>query len=219
MLQNSDRTADFIRSLGRDNTQFLTELEKKAHADDVPIIRNEVQDLLKFLLELKAPSKVLEIGTAVGFSAILMCTYGPEAMKIVTIEDYEKRIPEAVNNIRMAGFENRISLIQGDANDVLKDMDDSFDMVFIDAAKAQYINYLPDVLRMTVPGGLIVSDNCLQDGDIIESKYAVTRRNRTIHKRMREYLYAIKNNDALVTTILPVGDGVALSVKRDHEKA
>ena len=219
MLQNSDRTADFIRSLGRDNTQFLIELEKKAHADDVPIIRNEVQDLLKFLLELKAPSKVLEIGTAVGFSAILMCTYGPEAMKIVTIEDYEKRIPEAVNNIRMAGFENRISLIQGDANDVLKDMDESFDMVFIDAAKAQYINYLPDVLRMTVPGGLIVSDNCLQDGDIIESKYAVTRRNRTIHKRMREYLYAIKNNDALVTTILPVGDGVALSVKRDHEKA
>ena len=219
MLQNSDRTADFIRSLGRDNTQFLTELEKKAHTDDVPIIRNEVQDLLKFLLELKAPSKVLEIGTAVGFSAILMCTYGPEAMKIVTIEDYEKRIPEAVNNIRMAGFENRISLVRGDANDVLKDMDDSFDMVFIDAAKAQYINYLPDVLRMTVPGGLIVSDNCLQDGDIIESKYAVTRRNRTIHKRMREYLYAIKNNDALVTTILPVGDGVALSVKRDHEKA
>lgn len=217
MPLNDERMISFINSLDRGNTPFLDELEKRARAADVPIIRHEVQELLKFLIEMKKPSKVLEIGTAVGFSAILMGTYGPAGMKIVTIEDYEKRIPVALENISLAGMSDRISLIQGDANKVLPEIGSDFDLVFIDAAKAQYINYLPHVLRLLIPGGIMIADNCLQDGDIVESKFAVTRRNRTIHKRMRDFLYEIKNNDMLVTTVLPVGDGIALSVRKDEK--
>lgn len=217
MPLNDERMISYINSLDRGNTPFLDALENEAHEAGVPIIRHEIQNLLKLLIEMKKPANVLEIGTAVGFSAILMATYGQAAMKIVTIEDYEKRIPTAMDNISKAGLSDRIRIIQGDANEVLPVLEERFDFVFIDAAKAQYINYLPHVLRLLLPGGVMVADNCLQDGDIIESKFAVTRRNRTIHKRMRDFLYEIKNNDMLVTTVLPVGDGIALSVRKDEK--
>ncbi len=211
---DSDRIEIFINSLDSGNTAFLDELEKRAGQDGVPIIRKPVQSLIKVLLMLKKPERVLEIGTAVGFSAILMAQYGPDDMKIVTIEDYEKRIGPARENIKAAGFDDRIRLMEGDANDLLKTLDEGFDMIFMDAAKAQYINYLPEAVRLLNSGGVLLADNCLQGGDILESKFIVERRDRTIHKRMREYLYSIKHDERLVTTILPIGDGVTVSVKK-----
>lgn len=209
-----DRTVAFINSLDRGNTEFLNRLEQEALSDGVPIIRRETQALLRVLLQMKQPHKILEVGTAVGFSALLMEAYAPEDAKITTIEKYEKRIPVALQNFRRAGKEEKITLLTGDAMDILKELKESYDFIFMDAAKAQYIHFFPEVMRLLSCGGVLVSDNVLQDGDIIESKFAVTRRDRTIHKRMREYLYSLMNHEELVTTILRAGDGAAVSVRK-----
>ena len=208
-----ERMTAFINSFDTGNTPFLNQIEKEAKETNVPIIRTEMQSLLKFLLAMHKPASILEVGCAIGFSALLMNEYS-ENSHITTIEKYEKRIPIARENFKRAGKENEIELLEGDAIEILKCLEGPYDMIFMDAAKGQYINFLPDVLRLLPKGGLLVSDNVLQEGDIIESRYAVTRRDRTIHSRMREYLYELKHHPQLQTVILPVGDGVTLSVKR-----
>jgi predicted O-methyltransferase YrrM len=213
-MTGDERINAFIDSLDTGNTPFLNEIEKEARETNVPVIRAQVQSLLKLLLALRQPAAILEVGCAIGFSALLMSEYAPENCHITTIEKYEKRIPAARENFRRAGREERITLLEGDAADILKDMEGSFDLIFMDAAKGQYIHFMPDVLRLLAPGGILLSDNVLQDGDIIESRFAVTRRNRTIHSRMREYLYELKHHPELETVILPVGDGVTVSVKK-----
>ncbi len=208
-----ERISTFIHSLDTGNTPFLDELEQYAVRENVPIIRPQVQSLLRLLLAVRKPVNILEVGTAIGFSALLMSEYGPEECRITTIEKYEKRIPLAKENFRRAGKQDQITLLEGDALELLKELTGPYDFIFMDAAKGQYIYFLPDILRLLASGGLLVSDNVLQDGDILESRYAVTRRNRTIHSRMREYLYELKHNDLLQTDILPVGDGVTVSVR------
>ncbi len=158
--------------------------------------------------------RILEVGAAVGFSSILMSEYMPEGGHITTIENYDKRIPIARANFKRAGKEEQIDLIEGDALEVMHGLEGPYDLIFVDAAKGQYIHYLPEVMRLLGTDGVLVSDNVLQEGDIIESRFAVERRNRTIHSRMREYLYELKHHDQLQTSIIPLGDGVALSVKR-----
>lgn len=209
-----ERMSAFIDSLDTGNTPFLNEIECEAKKTNVPVIRSQVQSLIKLLLAMRRPESILEVGCAIGFSALLMSEYAPADCHITTIENYEKRIPIARENFRRAGREDRITLLEGDAADILKELDGHYDMIFMDAAKGQYIHFLPDVLRLLSTGGILLSDNVLQDGDIIESRFAVTRRNRTIHSRMREYLYELKHHPALETVILPVGDGVTVSVKR-----
>ena len=209
-----ERIVTFINSLDTQNSDILESIEKEALDTYVPIIRKEMQSFLKVLLKMQKPMSILEVGTAVGFSALLMSDYMPEGGHITTIENYDKRIPIARNNFNRAGKEDVITLIEGDANIVMKDLEGEFDFIFMDAAKGQYINYFPHVMRLLKKGGLLVSDNVLQDGDIIESRYAVERRNRTIHARMREYLYELKHNEELITSIIPLGDGVALSFKK-----
>lgn len=209
-----ERMVTYINSLDKGNTPFLNELEQEALNNHVPIIRREMQSFLKVLLKLKAPERILEVGTAVGFSTLFMSTYAPENCKIVTIENYEKRIPIARQNIQKAGRENQITLLPGDAQEILKTLEEPFDFIFMDAAKGQYIHFLPDVMRLLKSGGVLISDNVLQDGDLIESHFAVERRNRTIYKRMREYLYVLKHHEELETSILPLGDGVTISIKK-----
>lgn len=208
-----ERCVSFINSLDSGNPSYLNDIEEMAKKDNVPIIRTEMQSLLKLLLAMRQPSNILEVGTAVGFSALLMSEYAPADCHITTIEKYEKRIPIAKANFKKAGKQEQVTLLEGDAVQILSDLKESYDFIFMDAAKGQYINFLPDIMRLLNTGGILVSDNVLQDGDIIESKYAVTRRNRTIHTRMRDYLYELKHMENLVTSILPVGDGVTVSVK------
>mgnify|MGYP000775100513 CR=1 FL=1 len=208
-----ERIITFINSMDTENSEILEQIEKEARADSVPIIRREMQSFLRTLLMLKKPVHILEVGTAVGFSALLMSEYAPEECRITTIENYEKRIPIARENFRRAGKADRITLIEGDAAEVLTELTGEYDFIFMDAAKGQYMHFLPDVLRLLAPGGLLVSDNVLQEGNIIESRYAVCRRDRTIHARMREYLYTLTHHDELETVVLPVGDGATLSVK------
>lgn len=213
-----ERMVTYINSLDKGNTPFLNELEQEALKNYVPIIRREMQSFLKVILQMKAPRRILEVGTAVGFSTLLMSTYAPKDCQIVTIENYEKRIPIARENFRKAGKEERITLLEGDAQEVLKTLQEPFDLIFMDAAKGQYIHFLPDILRLLNLGGILISDNVLQDGDIIESHFAVERRNRTIYKRMREYLYVLKHHELLETSVLPLGDGVTLSIKKQQEE-
>lgn len=208
-----ERISAFINSLDCGNAKFLNEIEDECRRTNVPVIRTQMQGLLKFLLAVGRPQNILEVGTAIGFSALLMSEYAPEGCRITTIEKYEKRIPLAKENFRRAGREGMITLLEGDAAELLKELTETYDFIFMDAAKGQYIHFLPDILRLLGNGGLLVSDNVLQDGDIIESRFAVTRRNRTIHARMRDYLYELKHNEQLETVILPVGDGVTVSVK------
>ncbi len=209
-----ERLVTYINSLDTGNTEILDTIEKEALDTYVPIIRKEMQGFLKLLLAMKRPARILEVGTAVGFSAILMAEYDPVECEITTIENYEKRIPIARENFKRAGKEHQITLLEGDATEILKELTKPYDFIFMDAAKGQYIHFMPDILRLLKPEGLLVSDNVLQDGDIIESHFIVTRRNRTIHKRMREYLYALTHSEELVTTVLPIGDGVTVSVRK-----
>ena len=203
-----ERMVTFIHSLETENSEILETIEKEALDTYVPIIRKEMQSFLKVLLQIKKPMRILEVGTAVGFSALLMSEYVSEDCKITTI---------ARENFKRAGKEEQITLLEGDALEILKSLDETYDFIFMDAAKGQYIYYMPEVVRLLEHGGVLVSDNVLQEGDIIESRFAVERRNRTIHSRMREYLYELKHHKLLETSIIPLGDGVALSTKIREE--
>ena len=214
----NDRIVSYIHSLESQNSETLAKIEQCAIKDNVPIIRKEMESFLRVMLSISKPLNVLELGCAIGYSAILMSEYLPEGGHITTIENYDKRIVEAKANIQMAGLENKITLLEGDAMEVMKDLEDEkYDFVFMDAAKAQYINFLPEVMRLMKSGAILIADNVLQDGDIIESRYGVIRRNRTIHSRMREYMYQVKHMDELETTIVPIGDGITMSVKKEKK--
>ena len=223
-MSGFERTEIFIESLNKGNTEFLDNLEAEANRDNVPIIRKSMQRFIKLMLELKKPKNILEVGTAVGFSAILMAQYSQSDCHITTIEKYEKRIPVAKENFLKSGFNDKITLIEGDAKDILNELlenengDDKFagryDMIFMDAAKGQYINFLPNAVKLLKKGGVLITDNVLQDDTVIQSKFTVVRRDRTIHKRMREYIRALMQSDELTTDILQLGDGISVSVKK-----
>ena len=185
-----ERMVTYIRSLERPENPVIEVIEQEALENFVPIIRKETQSFLKVMMLMNRPARVLEVGTAVGFSAILM----------------------------RAGKEEQITLIEGDALEVMKTLEGPYDFIFMDAAKGQYIHYMPEAVRLLADGGILMSDNVLQDGDIIESRFAVERRNRTIHSRMRDYLYELKHSNVLETSIIPLGDGVALSIKKKKEE-
>ena len=210
-----ERMSAFINSFASQNSAKLDELEQFSIETNVPIVRKEMQSLMKFLLAQKKPRNILEVGCAIGFSAILMAENTSLETHITTIEKYEKRIPVAKENFAKFGLGDRVTLLEGDATEILQGLEGSFDFIFMDAAKGQYINFYPEVMRLLAPGGILLSDNVMQDGDILESKFAVERRNRTIYKRMRDYLYEMTHNPQLVTVILPVGDGVTISVKKE----
>ena len=214
----NDRIVSYIHSLESQNSEVLEKIEQCAIKDNVPIIRKEMESFLRVMLSISKPLNILELGCAIGYSAILMSEYLPEGGHITTIENYDKRIVEAKANIQKANLQDKITLLEGDAMEVMKDLEtEKYDFVFMDAAKAQYINFLPEVMRLMKPGAILIADNVLQDGDIIESRYGVIRRNRTIHSRMREYMYQVKHMEELETTIVPIGDGITMSVKKEKK--
>lgn len=227
----------YINSLELELPDYLRILEKEALHDAVPIIRKEAQAVLKFFLSMKQPKQILEVGTAVGFSCSLLSEYMPQDCHITTIEKVPMRITEAKKNLAKARRASDISLVMGDAIDALKvlnktitseevtlfepsgkkqlieQLPDCYDFIFMDAAKGQYMNFLPEIMKLLPVNGLFITDNVLQEGSIAKSKYSITRRDRTIHVRMREYLYELTHRDDLTTMILPVGDGMAVSTR------
>ena len=209
-----ERIIDFIRSFHVDRaSDALNKIEKEAIKGDVPIIRMETRELLRILLKMQKPERILEVGAAIGFSSVFMGENTSENTHITTIENYPPRIERAKENISMAGMDDKITLLEGDAAQWLKQLEGPYDFIFMDAAKGQYIHFLPDVIRLLSKGGLLVSDNVLQDGDIFQSRYGIRRRNHTIHTRMREYLYTLTHCEEFDTVILETGDGMTISVR------
>jgi predicted O-methyltransferase YrrM len=211
-----ERISTYINSLEAELPAELLDLEKEALENHVPIIKKETQGLLKFLLQLQQPKRILEVGTAIGFSALFMSEYSAADCTITTIEKVQMRLVEAVKNLADPKYpqKDKITLCKGEALTVLQRLAEecqSYDFIFLDAAKAQYMSFLPELMKLLSIKGILVTDNVLQDGTVINSRYSITRRDRTIHSRMREYLYTITHMEELSTVILPVGDGIAIS--------
>lgn len=213
-MMEQNRITDYMNSLDSGHGQLCDRIAREAREAFVPIIRMETAAFLKTMVAAVRPMRILEVGTAVGYSALLMAQVMPEGAQITTIEKYEPRIPLAREHFRQAGMEERITLLEGDAEEILHGLSGTFDFIFMDAAKGQYIHWLPRILELMEPGSVLLSDNVLQDGNIVESRFAVERRDRTIHSRMREYLFTLKHMEELETSIIPIGDGMTLSVRR-----
>lgn len=211
---DEERIEVFARTHSRGFAEYLEDLEQQAIKNDIPIIRKDTQELLRVLLALKKPKRILEIGTAVGFSSLLMAEYTEPECSITTIENYPPRIEEAKKNFGEFDKDKKITLLEGDAKEIIHNLEGVYDVIFLDGPKGQYENYLDDLLRLLPSGGLLITDNILKDGEILESRFAVTRRNRTIHSRMRDYLIRLRDEEILENVILPTGDGMTLSVKK-----
>lgn len=211
--------ADYVASLVGDLPEWLEEAEQKARREEVPIIRKEAQGLLQFFLAAKKPTEILEIGTAVGFSASLMAYYTNFAVPITTIEKVPARIREATERFQSRSELSCITLIPGDAEAVLTELEangNRYSFIFLDAAKAQYPAYLSHLKHMMKDGTILITDNILQEGSLAESKFTITRRDRTIHMRMREFVESLFHDDHFTSTLLPVGDGMTVSVYSDR---
>lgn len=205
-----ERLTTYMNSLAKDNTEALQEIEREALDTFVPIIRKETQEYLKLMLSIVKPKRILEVGAAVGFSSILMATYNPVDCTIDTIENYEPRIPIAKANFIRASLDDRITLYEGNAMEILPKLEGPYDFIFMDAAKGQYPLFFPHIRPLMHSGTVMITDNVLQDGDILESHFAVVKRNRTIHKRVRDYLYELSKDEDFVFDLLPIGDGLCV---------
>lgn len=217
-----ERIMTYMESLARELPGYLEQLKKKARTEHVPIVRDAAISVLRFLLLYKKPESILEIGTAVGFSALLMKEYISPEGKITTLEKVKDRIKKAKENFAQYDTKGQITLLEGDAAELLKKLvqrQEKYDMIFMDAAKGQYLSFLSDTVRLLETDGILVSDNVLQEGDVLQSRYAVTRRDRTIHKRMREYLYILTHTEGMETLLLPMGDGMTLTFLTNKDKA
>ncbi|NLK38162.1 MAG: O-methyltransferase [Epulopiscium sp.] len=203
----------YLRSVQPMYDGVLGEIQKESIAANVPIIPHETARLLSVLLSIKRPKNILEIGTAVGFSAGLMSRYLQPGGKITTIDRFEVMLKDARKNIKRMQLEDTIMILEGDAADILPTLTDTYDVIFLDAAKGQYGNFLPHCLRLLPVGGLLIVDDVLQGGGIAQPRFYVPRRQRTIHKRMTNFLWDISHHECLESSIIPIGDGVALCYK------
>ncbi|WP_069997849.1 O-methyltransferase [Cellulosilyticum sp. I15G10I2] len=214
---NYSYIVEYIRALHPVPTSnVLLEIEKKiaSETEHWPIIKPEVADFIKVVLSLIKPVHILEIGTAVGYSSILMSEFLSENGHITTIERFPYMLNIAKENIKKAGLEETITVLEGDASEILPTLDAmQYDVVFMDCAKGQYIHFLPECLRLLKPNGLLITDNVLHKGTVARSRYLIDRRQRTTHSRLRDFLWTITHSDELRSSVLPVGDGIALSFK------
>ena len=213
----NDLVEEYIRETLAEKDGLLKELEDYAHENSVPIIHKEVSDLLKVILKIHRPKRILEIGCAIGYSSIFFASVLDGDVEIITTERNEVMIEKAKENIKRAGLEDKITILEGDAEETLKTIDGEFDMIFIDAAKGQYQLFFDLVIDRLKKGGLVVSDNILYKGMVAHDDFVV-RRKKTIVKRMRNYLDYICTCDYLSTSLIPIGDGVALSYKEGERK-
>lgn len=203
----------YIKNILSDNTGILYSMEEYARENHVPIIHKEVAALVKVLTKTSGANKILEVGTAIGYSSITFAIAMGKTGSVTTIERDENMCRVATSYIEKLNMKDRVKLIQGDANDVLRYLDEEYDLIFLDSAKGQYNEYLSDLLRLLKNGGMLISDNVLYKGMVADDKL-VLKRKKTIVNKLRDYLTTITNHPELDTCILPIGDGVAISCKK-----
>lgn len=213
---NNNYIEDYIRGIIPKNNGLLASMEEYAKRNHIPIIHPEVAQLLRVLIKIKKPKKILEIGTAIGYSTIIMAENLESLGTITTIERRDDMIDLALDNIKKAGFMNKITILKGEANEILCNLDEIYDFIFLDAAKGKYMEFFNSCINNLVTDGIIVSDNVLFKG-MVANDDLVVRRKKTIVKRMREYLNFICNTKGLVSSVIPIGDGVALTYKEGNK--
>ncbi len=209
---NEEYIEEYIRSITPENCTYLKKLEDYAKIHHVPIIEPETAQLIKVLLKNNKPKNILEVGTAIGYSALIMAEATPNTTKITTIERNEEMIELANNNISNSEFKDRIRIISGDAEDVLPHLNEAYDFIFLDAAKGQYLDFFNYCKTYLENGGLIVSDNVLFKG-MVASDDLVVKRKKTIVTRLRAFLKYINELEGYTSCVIPIGDGVALTYK------
>ncbi|MCL2321512.1 MAG: O-methyltransferase [Oscillospiraceae bacterium] len=203
----------YLRNIIEESPSKLLEIEAYAEINHIPIISKEVSQLLKFLINIKRPNKILELGTAIGYSAISMAIFSDNKAHITTIERDEKMVEKAIENIEKFELKDNIKIIEGECLEVLESLNDRYDFVFIDAGKGHYNHFHPHCMRLLNKDGIIVADNVLFRG-MLASKDLVKRRKITIVKRMRKYIEEITHDKSLIVSILPMSDGIALIYRR-----
>lgn len=203
----------FLRTIQPLEDGIVGEVQREAMEEGVPVIQPEVARLIGVLLSIKRPTRILEIGTAVAFSAGFMSQYLQPGGQITTIERFEVMQVQAKENIKKMGLADRITMLEGDAAQILPTLEPPYDVIFLDGAKGQYNQFLPECLRLLPVGGILIADNVLQEGIIAKSRFSVPRRQRTIHKKMRNFLWSISHDERLETSIIPIGDGIAICHK------
>lgn len=208
-----DYMEEYIRGLIKDDDDFLKELEEFAKVNSVPIIHKEVGRFLEVLINIKKPKRILELGTAIGYSAILMEKASHGKSNITTIERDQDMVALANENINKTDYREKIKIVEGDCLEVLSKIDGNFDLIFMDAGKGHYNHFLKECLRLLDDDGIIIGDNVLFRG-MVASDHLVKRRKITIVKRMREFLDMV-SQDEFLTSIIPMGDGLALITRRN----
>ena len=214
-----ERFESFLESIPDRLPEHIIRLEIDNIREKIPIIRKGSQRIVRFMLEMKKPVDILEVGTATGFSAIFMLEFLSKNAKITTIEKMEERAAKAEENFKKFDKNKQITLVKGDATDILTQLvskGHTYDFIFMDAAKGQYINFFADVKKLLKCGGMLITDNMLQEGRLLDSRYTVVRRDRTIHQRMREYVNVLMTDKNFETILLASGDGMAVSIKKQN---
>lgn len=209
-----DYMSMYLKGLIGESKGIIKDLEDYAVKNNVPIVREETARLIEFMVTTKRPKRILELGTAIGYSSILMATTLNNNVKITTIERDKDMVEIARANIKKAKLENNISVIEGDCLSILEKLNEEFDMIFIDAGHGHYCEFLPHCLRVLSKDGMIMADNVLFRG-MVACNELMVRRKITIVKRMRKYLEMVSQDENLITTVLPMGDGIALTVRRN----
>lgn len=204
---------DYIIAITPEREEQLERLYKEAVLKNIPIIKQEMEQFLTCMIKLHKPKRILEIGTAIGYSSIVMSRALEEVTLITTLEKSDKMIAQAKHNIEAFGYTDSITIIEGDAVETLKELDGSYDLIFMDAAKGQYMNFYNNCIRLLKKDGVLIADNILQDGLVAKSRYAIPRRQRTIHARMRTFIHTVSHSKLFATTVLAIGDGATISVK------
>lgn len=208
-----DYMEQYIRSLISQNNEILEEMSAYARENSVPIIQKEVGKFLELMISIKKPLKILELGTAIGYSAILMHVSSNRGSSIITIERNNEMVSIARDNIEKYGFKDKIEVLEGDCLEILEKLNDKYDLIFMDAGKGHYNHFLPHCLRLLDKHGVIIADNVLFKG-MVASRELLKRRKITIVKRMKTYLEMVSSDEDLITSVIPMGDGIAVTTRR-----
>lgn len=207
----------FLQTIEEPLPAALEALKQECLASDIPIIGSGVQRLLMTLMELAGPARILELGSAYGFSALLMAHFDHKLNELITVENNATNYIKAKQNIENSDFSDKITLLNQDAEKAVTDLAGTFDFCFMDASKGQYAKIWPILRDKVKPGGIVLTDDILHPVNILESRFAIRRRDRTTHKRMREFLKAQMQDDAFVASCLHIDDGITLLVKKQGE--
>jgi len=212
-----ENIVDYMRTSQRRFESGLDQLEKWCNENRVPIIPHETAVFLDFQLGIIKAEKILEIGTAVGFSAMLMARHLPSDGILYTIERFDYMSKRAKSNFKKLGYEDKIKIIEADAKEILPDLDEKFDFIFMDSAKSKYIEFFPHCMRLLNLGGVMIVDDIFQGGSILDDESEIPRRSRTIHRRLNKFLDFIQNDDSIKTSLVPLGDGIVM-IQKIEEK-